>query len=382
KSGGIDAQRAQLQSQRELAQSQLTAGQQNLVVAQARLNAVQNGSLDAQVKNALAQVTASRERLKSDQARLDQLLGGPTEEDLQQARSAVDSAAQQLLLAGQPNTQQDIRAQRAAVEQARLSLQKARAPYTDYDLQQQQQAVAQAEAQLRSRQNPYTDQDLAAAQAAVDQARAQLDLAQLGVKDTTITAPVDGVISERLVSAGASVSPQAPIVTLVPPSLELVVNVEESQLGQVAEGQNVQLSVPAFPTQTFSGAVKSIAPTIDSKSRTAAVRIEPKEDALGKLRAGMYARLNIVTAEKQNALVVPKQAILTGAPGTEPQVIAIDPAGRVRRQPVKLGLQSDRLTEIVGGLDDGQLVATSSLSDLTDGDVVAPVVDTRTAYAR
>jgi RND family efflux transporter MFP subunit len=378
KNGGIDAQRAQLQAAKESAQSQFLAGQQNLIVAQARLTAIGNGTQDAQVKNASSQVTASRERLKSDQAKLDQLNGGPTDEDLQQAHSAVDQAAQQLTLATKPSTQQDIRAQSAAVEQARLQLVKARAPYTDYDLQQQQQAVAQAEANLRLKQNPYTDQDLASAQAVVDQSKAQLSLAELGVKDTTIVAPADGAISERLVSPGALVNPQTPIVTLVPPSLELVVNVEERQLGQVAEGQSVQLSVPAFPQQTFTGAVKSIAPTVDSKSRTAAVRIEPKDDA-SKLRAGMFAQLSIVTAEKQNALIVPKQAVLIGTPGTEPLVITIAPDGRVHRQPVRLGLQSDTADEILTGIDDGQLVATSSLSDLTDGDIVAPQVDTRTA---
>ena len=215
----------------------------------------------------------------------------------------------------------------------------------------------------------------------MDQARAQLDLAELAVKDTTIVAPVDGVISERLVSAGALVSPQAPIVTLVPPSLELVVNVEEGQLGQVAEGQSVQLQVPAFPSQTFTGNVKSISPTIDSKSRTAAVRVEPKDEA-NKLRAGMFARLNIVTAEKHNALVVPRAAVLSGATGTPSMVIAIDENGRVHRQAVKPGLQSDQLAEILSGIDDGQLVATSSLSDLADGDVVAPQVQTTTAFVR
>src|SRR5206468_1835940 len=105
----------------------------------------------------------------------------------------------------------------------------------------------------------------------------------------------------------------SPIVTLVPPALELVVNVEESQLGQVAEGQSVQLQVPAFPSQTFTGKVKSIAPTVDSKSRTAAVRVEPKDDS-SKLRAGMFARLSIITAAKSNALIVPKEAILHPGP--------------------------------------------------------------------
>ena len=153
----------------------------------------------------------------------------------------------------------------------------------------------------------------------MDQSKAQLDLAELSVKDNTIVAPVDGAISERLVSPGALVNQQTPIVTLVPPSLELVVNVEERQLGQVAEGQSVQLTVPAFPQQTFTGSVKSIAPTVDSKSRTAAVRIEPKDDG-SKLRAGMFAQLSIVTAEKQDALIVPKQAVLAGA-----SLIVIDP---------------------------------------------------------
>ena len=147
----------------------------------------------------------------------------------------------------------------------------------------------------------------------------------------------------------------------------------------MAEGQSVQLQVPAFPAQTFSGTVKSISPTIDSKSRTAAVRVEPSAADANKLRAGMFARLSIVTAQKHNALVVPRTAILSGAQGTPPIVVAIDPSGRVHRQTVKLGLQNDQLAEILSGIDEGQLVATSSLNDLADGDVVAPQVQNTTA---
>jgi RND family efflux transporter MFP subunit len=333
----------------------LIQAQENLKVTQANLTAATKGNLDAQVKSAQSQVTAANERLKSDQARLDVTLRGPTDEDIQQAQAGIDQAKQQL--------------------------QKAKSPYTTYDLTGQQQAVAQAQAQLDKAQSPYTDNDMAAAQAAVDQAQAQLEIAALGLKETTVSAPVDGVISERLVSPGALVSPQTPLATLVRPALELVVNVEESQLGQIAEGQSVKLQVPAFPTQTFTGTVRSISPTVDTKSRTAAVRVEPKDDG-SKLRAGMFARLGIVTAEKQNALIVPREAVLIGAPGTDPLVIAIDPAGRVHRQPVKLGLQSERVIEISSGIDDGQLVATSSLNDLADGDIVTPQVETRVALAR
>ena len=84
-------------------------------------------------------------------------------------------------------------------------------------------------------------------------------------------------MSARAAAPGALVNQQTPIVTLLPPALELVVNVQESQLGQIAEGQSVELQVPAFPTRTFSGVVKAIAPTIDDNSRTTEVRIEPHD---------------------------------------------------------------------------------------------------------
>jgi RND family efflux transporter MFP subunit len=354
RSGGVAAARAQADAQKQQAQGQLVQAQENMKVAQANLSAAKSGNLDAQVKNANSQVIAARERQKSDEARLEVIERGPTDEDIQQAQAGIDQANQQL--------------------------QKARTPYTAYDLQQQEQAVAQAAAQLQKVRNPYTDQDLAAAQAAVDQAQAQLDLAQLGVRETTVTAPVDGVIADRLVSPGAMVSQQTPIVSLVPPALELVVNVEEAQLGQIAEGQPVQIEVPAFPKQPFEGTVKSISPTVDNKSRTAAVRVEPKDDDT-RLRPGMFARLNIVTGQKQNALLVPKEAILNSGANSSPLVITIDDSGQVHRTPIKLGLQNDNTAEVVGGLDEGQLVATSSLNDLTDGDIVSPQVQRFTAQA-
>lgn len=355
KSGGIAATRAQAEAQKQQAQGQLVQAQENLKTAEANLAAARGGNLDAQVKNANAQVTAARERLKADQARLDVIIGGPTDEDVRQAQAGIDQAQQQL--------------------------NKARLPYTGFDLQQQEQAVAQATAVLRKVESPYTDQDLTAAQAAVDQAQAAVDLAELGLKEMTVVAPVDGIVAERLVSPGALISPQTPIVTLVPPSLELVVNVEESQLARLAAGQVAQLEVPAFPAETFGGKVTSIAPIMDGKSRTTAVRIEPT-DSTGRLRGGMFASVTIITAEKPNALVVPRAAIMPGRPGIEPLVMAIDSGGSIHRQPVKLGLQNDQLVEILSGIDDGQLVATSSLSNLSDGEIVAPQVDTQTAYAR
>src|SRR5205807_2246987 len=135
-------------------------------------------------------------------------------------------------------------------------------------IDQQAHVVGQAEAQLRARQNPYTDQDVQAAQAAVDQAQAALELAQLGVRETQVAAPVNGIVFERQVSPGALVGPTSPIVTLIPPSLEVAINVDEAQLGRVTQGQVASLQVPAYPDQTFTGTVSTVAPAVDQKSRT------------------------------------------------------------------------------------------------------------------
>src|SRR5438477_3415046 len=147
-----------------------------------------------------------------------------------------------------------------------------------------------------------------AAQAGVDQAQAALELAQLGVRETEIVAPVDGIVFDRQVSPGALVGPTSPIVVLIPPALEVAINVDEAQLGSVSQGQSVALQVPAYPGQTFQGKVNAVAPAVDQKTRTASVRIQPQDDA-GKLRPGMLAQVSIITASDPNALIVPREAI-------------------------------------------------------------------------
>jgi HlyD family secretion protein len=350
KNGGIAAARAQAEAQKQQAQSQLTQAQASFKVAQANLAAAQNGNLDAQVKQAQAQVTAARERLKVDETRLDVVNRGATDEDLQQAQAMLDQAQQQLA--------------------------KAQRPFSSFDIQAQEQAVAQAAAQLQKAQHPFTDQDQMAARAAVDQAMAAASLAELGLRETRVVAPASGAVAERLVAPGSMVGPTTPVITLIPPSVELLVNVEESQLGRLAEGQAVQIAVPAFAGETFAGRVSSIAPNVDARTRTAGVRIQP-DDSDGRLKAGMSATASVVTARKEAALVVPRTALKTGSPS----LLVVDANERVRKVPVKLGLQGDEGVEILEGLQDGQLVITSNLNDLREGDLVAPRVEAVTARA-
>jgi RND family efflux transporter MFP subunit len=286
-----------------------------------------------------------------------------------------------LQLAQQPVTQQDIAAQQANVEQARQALAKASSPFTESDIEQQEHVVGAAAATLDKAQNPFTEQDLQAAQAAVDQARAQVDLAELAIKETHIVAPVDGVVFDRHVSPGTQVGPTSAIVTLIPPGLDIVVNVEESQLSHVRTAQSVSVNVAAFSTTDFGGVVTAMAPAIDQKSRTVATHIQPQESADGQqLLPGMLAQVRIVIAHKEDALLVPRQAVapadVGNATGSAATITLIGSDNRIQKTSVQLGLLSDTAAEVLSGVQPGQLVVVSNTAILQPGDRVSPRIQT------
>jgi HlyD family secretion protein len=345
------------------------------------LTALQDGTIESQRQTAQSNLIAARQRLQSDQARFEELLKTPKNTDIAQAQAGLEQAQQALALAQAPNTDQDLRAQQATVDQAQQALMKAQSPNTSYDIEQQRQAVVQAQANLHARQNPYTQDDVNQAQGQVDQAQAGLANAMLALSDTKVTAPVDGVVSEKLVAPGAFVSQTTSIVTLVPPGVDVVANLPEQQLGSVQVGQPVNFTVSAYPGTTFQGTVSTISPTVNPQTRTVQIQIQPTNDQ-GRLRGGMLANLGIVTASEQDVLTVPRTALLNSgaASSGQPSTLwVIGPNNVVRSTPVTLGLVNDTRVEVTSGVGEGDLVATGSITTLTDGQVVAPQVQAITA---
>jgi hypothetical protein len=113
------------------------------------------------------------------------------------------------------------------------------------------------------------------------------------------------------------------------------------------------------------------------------VQIQPTNDQ-GKLRSGMLANLAITTASAQNVLTVTRDALVdsgSAQPGGQSAVIVVDPNNVVHKTPVTLGIVNDTSAQITSGVDEGQLVATGSITTLTDGQIVAPQVQTNTARA-
>jgi Cu(I)/Ag(I) efflux system membrane fusion protein len=163
--------------------------------------------------------------------------------------------------------------------------------------------------------------------------------------------------------------------TLIPPDMQVVVNVDTSQLPQIQVGQSASLTVDAFPRDAFSGTVKSIAPVLDPRARTAAVQIDIP-DPQGKLKPGMFTQMAIQLGQHQATLMVPREAVLTMGsvdPTAPPQQVVFTVAdGRVHKQVVSLGISDGKNIELLqGGVQEGMDVVLNPRPDFLDGQLIS-----------
>ena len=288
-----------------------------------------------------AQLGIAWEQSKIAEAKLAELKAGPTAEQLQQLEAAVEAARQQVALA--------------------------KNPYTSHDLAQAEAAVMAAEQQLALAQKPFTADELNAAQATVDQARAAVDLAQLQLQKTRVASPVDGLVAQRLAAEGSMAAPATPLVVVVARDVEVTVNVEEARLGQVKVGLPATLTVAAYPGETFPARVAAIAPALDTRSRTAAVKVRPEPTP--KLIDGMFAQVSLITGEQTQALRIPSSAVVErdGA-----KVVFAVREGVAERRFVKVGLSDGTMVEVIEGLAEGEEVVVDGADGLQDGTAVRP----------
>ena len=207
------------------------------------------------------------------------------------------------------------------------------------------------------------------ARADVKSAAAQVEIARIALNDTTIHAPLSGIVSKRLVQAGEKVAPDMPVYTIVNLSqLTLEAQVPASEIPRVKVGQQVRFKVDGYDQRDFSGTVARINPTTEAGSRAMLVYIAvPNAD--GALRGGMFAKGSIITGHSKVMPLVPLAALHTEQGR---QVVYQITNGKVVAQPVTLGLRSedDGYAEVTGGLDAGASVIVSRLDSVKPGSLV------------
>lgn len=346
----------------------------NVRLVEARLAALNAGPPKAQIDGAEAAVRAAKNQFYAVQAQADAYLGlrgsGYTP-DMKEAQAGaayeqVRQAEAQLEALTGPATHEQVIQAEAAVEAARQQLLLAQSPYTDNDVDQAEAAVEAARQQLLLAKNPYTDSDLEAARAAVAQAEAGLKLATIQQKNAVVEAPISGVVSERLVSKGDMASPTAPLLVILGEGTEIQIAVEEVMVSQVTAGKPVSVTVAAYPGVAMSGKVVSVSPSLDPRTRAALVKVQV-EDTQSRLKPGMFAQTSIVTASRENVMLVPKKAVVERS---QRQVVFVAEEGTAAMKEVRTGLSDGKNVEIASGLKDGDTVILTGLADLADGDPI------------
>ena len=246
--------------------------------------------------------------------------------------------------------------------------------------------------------------DLARAQ--FEQAKARLEELRINLSNTRIVSPVDGFVGKRLLDPGAFASSNAPVVSVVDIRVvRLVANLVEKDLRRVAIGTPARVDVDAYPGEQFEGRVARVAPVLDPATRTAQMEVEIANPQF-RLKPGMYARVALKVAERQNTLVVPRNAVvdIDGRRGVfvvEPRQLpgsagrpaagaqggsarggqgqggaagrpgaAAGPTMAARFLDVEFGLQDQQRAEVLKGLSEGQRVVTTGAAALRDGDTV------------
>jgi RND family efflux transporter MFP subunit len=283
---------------------------------------------------------------------------------VEQARQAVQQAQQDVAQARQPVNPDDLAAARKQLADAEDALLLARWPVGPNDLDEARANVEAAEARQRRAGQPASEAAVKAAQTGVEYAGAALELARVQLRESTIVAPISGIVVEAQQQQGATVAAGTPILSIQPPDFELGVAIDERQLSQVSPGQAVSILVDVYPGESFTGTVRSISPTVDPRARTVPARVDV-QDPRAKLKSGLQAQVAIAGTRRTGTLLVPREAIV----GTADTSVMTVVDGRARKQPVQIGIQDGRSVEILQGLGEGAEVILAP-TGILDGDVV------------
>jgi HlyD family secretion protein len=229
-------------------------------------------------------------------------------------------------------------------------------------LDETRRAVDVAQAQVDAARalrdaNAETGTDVMQAQAQLAVASAARQSAQARMKEAEITAPAKARVLARSVEPGQIVQPGRALLTLaLSGPLQLVAQVDERYLEQLATGQPAHALADAYPGQAFKAQVLSIAPVVDPQRGAIEVRFDLQAPAPAFLREDMTVSIEVETARREQALVVPVSA-LRGDVGTE-QTVWVARNGQVEARPVRLGLRTLAWVEVLEGLNPGEAVLT------------------------
>ncbi|MDR1646228.1 MAG: efflux RND transporter periplasmic adaptor subunit [Tannerellaceae bacterium] len=224
------------------------------------------------------------------------------------------------------------------------------------------------------------------AKSSYDRNRSDMTRVRRNLEYATITSPIDGVVINRAVEEGQTVAAGFSTPTLFTIANDLrqmrvIADVDEADIGQVEEGQNVRFTVDAYPDDVFEGTVTQVRleAIVTSNVVTYEVVISAYNPDL-KLKPGLTANVAIYTLERHNVLTIPSKALrylpdeqllaamqLTVAPAEQPapegkKIVWQKNGNTLQPKYITTGAYSLNLTEVIGGLDEGEEIVLEMLS--------------------
>jgi membrane fusion protein, multidrug efflux system len=201
----------------------------------------------------------------------------------------------------------------------------------------------------------------------LDTQRALRDMAALELSYTRILAPIDGVVTDRVVKEGNLIQLNQPLfrVANFRPLLG-VLNVPERELARLRAGLPVSMSVDALGGMSFQGQVARVSPSVDAVTGTFRVTAE-FDDPTGTLKAGMFGRLSVVYEVREAALTMSRDALIEEDGRMSAFRVRDNKAERVM---IRTGFSSGGYIEVLEGLEPGDLVVTVGRAALREGTLV------------
>jgi HlyD family secretion protein len=324
----------------------------------------------AQAEQTVNQNLTTRNRAATELKRVQFLFdqGIAAQRQLDDAKTALDvanatleSARQQASLVHAGTRSEDVRAGELRVEQAQEALAQARTTGQGH--------VAQAQAALRQAQQGVIQvavhrQEARVARETVAQRRADLAAAQAVAGYAVLRSPLTGTVTHRTLNPGDQADPATPVLEVTDTrTLNLLANLSAEEGRKVRPGMSARLTTADGPGRRITGRVVTVG-QVDPQSNLLAVRISVPNPG-GRLKVGTFATAEIILHTDPQAIVAPKEAVITREGKSVLFVVGADDVAH--QKAVTLGAQQGGWVQILLGIAPGDTVVRLGQYELTDG---------------
>jgi membrane fusion protein (multidrug efflux system) len=221
----------------------------------------------------------------------------------------------------------------------------------------------------QNKDKAVTAAELAAARLRL--AKSNLELAEINLRESAIISPIDGIVTAKHIDAGNLIKAGDRLVTAVDmKTVKVIVAAAEKFGEEITVGIPARIRVDAFPEKVFTAKVYSIYPALDEQTNTIQAEIRLENNQL-LLKPGMFARVTLVTKQKDNAVVVSRDVVLGGK--IDPYYVYVVDNDIAHKRFVQVGIKQADKYEIVDGLKPGETLVVNGMNFLKDGTKVEVV---------